>query len=251
MNNSRTIGENIIYLSEVNSTNLYASQLIKDNKFSEGTVVVAQNQTSGKGQAENKWVSENGKNLTFSVILTPVFLSAERQFLLSKIVSLSIIDFLNKFSILDISIKWPNDIYVGNKKIAGILIENSIKGLKYDTSIVGIGLNINQTQFSADIPNATSLKILLNKDFDLKECLNSLLEKLETWYDQLKLQNYQLIDDEYLNSIYNFNKFLPYIYMYQKITARIIGVNKYGKLQLEKEDNTIIDCDFREIEFTI
>jgi len=251
LNNSRTIGENIIYLSEVNSTNLYASQLIKDNKFSEGTVVVAQNQTSGKGQAENKWVSENGKNLTFSVILTPVFLSAERQFLLSKIVSLSIIDFLNKFSILDISIKWPNDIYVGNKKIAGILIENSIKGLKYDTSIVGIGLNINQTQFSADIPNATSLKILLNKDFDLKECLNSLLEKLETWYDQLKLQNYQLIDDEYLNSIYNFNKFLPYIYMYQKITARIIGVNKYGKLQLEKEDNTIIDCDFREIEFTI
>jgi BirA family transcriptional regulator, biotin operon repressor / biotin---[acetyl-CoA-carboxylase] ligase len=241
--------KNIIRLSEVNSTNIYASQLINENKATEGTVIIAYDQISGKGQAENKWESEKGKNLTFSIILKPFFLDVSRQFLISKIVSLSILDFLKSLSIKNLSIKWPNDIYIDNNKIGGILIENSIKGLTYNTAIIGIGININQTKFSSSIPNPISLKLLLNKDFNIEDCLNVILEKLETWYNRLKLKNYAPIDNEYLNSIYNFNIWSNYLYQTQTITAKILGVNKYGILLLEKEDKTIIECDLKEIKY--
>jgi len=248
---SKIIGKNIIKLTEVNSTNLFASQLIKENNVIEGTVIIAESQTSGKGQAESKWESESGKNLTFSIILIPVFLPLASQFLLSKVVSLAIIDFLNKLSINNLTIKWPNDIYVGKQKIAGILIENMILGREYTTAIIGIGININQTQFSSNVPNPISLKLLSNKDFNIEECLNALLIEVEKRYNQLKFLKYQLIDNDYLKALYNFNKWSSYSYLSKIIIARIIGVNKYGKLILEKENNTMIECDLKEIKYVI
>ncbi len=245
------IGKNIIRLKEVNSTNQYASQIIKKGNIDEGTVIITSNQTSGKGQAENKWESEKGLNLTFSIILTPSFLPIDKQFLISKISSLAVLGFLKKLFVENASIKWPNDIYIGRSKIAGILIENSIKGETIDTTIIGIGININQTQFSSEIPNPTSLKMLFNKNLDLNECLDIFLQEINEWYNLLKFNNYSFIDKEYLNSLYVFNKWSQFNYLNQKITARIKGVSKYGKLLLEKEDGNNIECDLKEIKYLI
>jgi len=251
LNTSKTIGNNIIYLTVISSTNIYASQLIKENKAEEGTVVIAKKQTSGKGQAKNKWESEDGKNLTISIILSPIFLPVEKQFFLSKTVSLAIIDFLRELSIDNLFIKWPNDIYVGKRKIAGILIENSILGGKYVNVVIGIGLNINQTQFSKEIPNPVSLKLLSNKQYNIDDCLNILLNKIEARYEQLKSLKYSIIDNEYLNVLLNFNVWANYLYNYKTIIAKVVGINKYGKLLLERKDNTIIECDLKEIKFII
>ena len=251
MNTSKTIGNNIVYLTEISSTNIYASQLIKENKAEEGTVIIAKKQTSGKGQAKNKWESEDGKNLTISIILSPIFLPVDKQFFLSKTVSLAIIDFLRELSIDNLFIKWPNDIYVGKQKIAGILIENSILGGKYVNVVIGIGLNINQTQFSREIPNPVSLKLLSNKQYNIDDCLNILLNKIEARYEQLKSLKYSIIDNEYLNVLLNFNVWANYLYNYMTITAKVVGINKYGKLLLERKDNAIIECDLKEIKFII
>ncbi len=132
--------KNIIYLHEVESTNNYANQLILSDAAEEGTVVLAHYQKKGKGQHGNNWESEDEKNLLMSIIIFPGFLDAGKQFLISKVVSLALIDFL-KTETEDVSIKWPNDIYVGKNKIAGILIENSVKGTNMFSAILGIGLN--------------------------------------------------------------------------------------------------------------
>jgi len=244
-------GSNIIRLDETDSTNSYASQHIKQQPFEEGLIIITDHQTLGKGQAGNKWESEKGKNLTFSVILTPVFLPVEDQFLISKIASLAVLSVLRYMQVDNISIKWPNDIYVADRKIAGILIENAVKGNVFETSIIGTGININQTKFSEEIANPTSLKMITNKDFDPEACLKLYIAELQQWYQELKLKNYSLIDKEYLNSIYHFNSWAYYIYMSEKILARIVGVNKYGKLLLEREDASVIECDIKEIKYLI
>lgn len=251
METSKSFYKNIIQIYEVDSTNNFASRLISENKGSEGTIIVAKKQISGKGQADNKWESEDGKNLTFSIILKPDFLEVACQFMISKMVSLSLMDFLKNLSIDNISIKWPNDIYIGNNKIAGILIENSIKGIVYNYAIVGIGININQTQFSSGIPNPVSLKLIFEKELNIDECLKEILDVLETRYTQLKENKFKLIDNDYLNSLYNFNIWASYIYKNQKIMAKIVGVNKFGTLLLIKEDATTIECDIKEIKYII
>ncbi|HYQ56854.1 MAG TPA: biotin--[acetyl-CoA-carboxylase] ligase, partial [Draconibacterium sp.] len=126
--------KNIILLSEVDSTNNYAKQLVAEKAHS-GTVVLAQYQKNGRGQVGNFWESEAGKNLLFSLILYPAFLDAGKQFYISKVVSLALVEVLNE-CIIDVKIKWPNDIYVGDKKIAGILIENTMKGNKLESSVI-------------------------------------------------------------------------------------------------------------------
>ena len=136
----------IIVQDELESTNNYAKQLVSD-KVEEGTVVLAQFQSKGRGQQGNYWESETGKNLLFSLILYPDFLEAEFQFSLSMLVSLAIVSVLDEETD-EVQIKWPNDIYVGKLKIAGILIENTIKGSKLGSTIVGVGLNLNQEMFT-------------------------------------------------------------------------------------------------------
>ena len=134
--------------------------ILKNKNEIEGLVVFSENQTDGKGQRGNSWITERGKNLTFSLFLKPSILIST-QFVLSKIVSLSIVDFLMEMGVKDVKIKWPNDIYCGDKKIAGILIENTISEGKINNCIVGIGLNVNQVNFDSSIQNATSLKLEL------------------------------------------------------------------------------------------
>ena len=173
--------KNIIVFNELDSTNNYANQLVKE-KAAQGTVVLAHYQESGRGQVGNFWESERDKNLLFSVILYPGFLEAGKQFYISKAVSLALADLL-KEQLNDVKIKWPNDIYVGEKKIAGILIENTVKGITLDSSIVGVGLNVNQERFFSDARNPVSMKQLLKKDFDIQDILKAFLQKLENYIE--------------------------------------------------------------------
>jgi BirA family biotin operon repressor/biotin-[acetyl-CoA-carboxylase] ligase len=174
------IGNNLIELDITDSTNEYSKKLIKKGPVEEGTVILADFQTKGKGQKDGYWESEKGKNLTFSIILYPNFLDIQKQFYLSMSISIGIVEFLSHLSVKS-KIKWPNDICINNKKVAGILIENSIKRNIISSSIIGIGINVNQTEFKSSAPNPTSLYLELNKTFDIKNTYHLLISYLNRW----------------------------------------------------------------------
>ena len=162
----------ITHFNNIDSTNSYLQNLLEKGEDVVDNVVVTDFQTSGKGQGKNVWQSEDGKNLLFSIALDMSFLKAEDQFLLTQIVSVAMINVLKKYLPEEnLFIKWPNDIYFNNKKIAGILIKNEIKGIMLGTSIIGIGLNVNQTSFDESLPNPISMKMITGKDYDLEEIL--------------------------------------------------------------------------------
>ena len=175
----------LIHLSETHSTNLYLRHLKDVNRNVEvGVVVWSDLQTSGRGQVGNKWESEHSQNLLFSFLLLPSNIDAKDQFIISQIVSLGIIDILNNLK-TGFSIKWTNDIYFEDKKIAGMLIENDMSGRQIYSSIIGIGLNVNQENFSDEIPNAISLKNILGRSFDREELLYNILEKISFYYNEI------------------------------------------------------------------
>ena len=248
MENAFVLGNKIITLDETPSTNTYLQELITNTECFEGLVVMAKNQLHGKGQRGNTWESENGKNLTFSVLLKPN-LPVEEQFLISQTVALGIYDFLIEKNIEQVAIKWPNDIYVGSQKIAGILIENTLTANKIAHCIVGIGLNVNQTQFSQTI-NATSLALLTEKTFELGHLLNELLKCIEVRYLQLKANKYALIKLEYLKVLFGYQKPLHYVVNNQRITGIIKGISPIGKLQVEINFQ-VKEFDLKEISLAI
>lgn len=175
---------NLHYLPSCHSTNEIAQNLVKAG-YREGTVVITDDQFAGKGQTGNEWQSQAGKNLTFSLILQPTFIKPHEQFLLTIAVSLALQACLEEHLSGKVRIKWPNDIYFGDKKIAGILIENILRGNSYDYAVVGIGLNVNQEDFPK-LEKATSMKRVSHQAFALNILLNSLLEALEQQYNRLK-----------------------------------------------------------------
>ena len=242
------IGNKRINLEEVDSTNSYMKQLIfvNDNTI-EGLVVVAKNQFEGRGQQKNIWESEKGKNLIFSIFLKPN-IEVGNQFLLSKLVSLGIVDFLLDKELDNVKIKWPNDIYIKDEKLSGILIENSIKGNKIYNSIVGIGLNVNQINFPSAVCNPTSLKILKGLNLDIEECLNELLFFIEKRYLMLKSGKIDLINKNYLEYLYWLNQPRKFLVSNEIVSGIIIGVYVTGKLQLKVNDK-IEAFDLKEIEF--
>lgn len=244
------IGMNIIKKERVSSTNTLALELLKKEVLSEGTVIWADEQTEGRGHAGNAWESEPGKNLMFSVILYPHFLDVEAQFMLSKVTSLAIFDLLSDH-LVHSTIKWPNDIYVGNDKIAGILIENSIIGSHFDHSIIGIGLNVNQKKFMSNAPNPTSLLGITGKTFDLEETLHSLCEKLEKRYTHLIGNRVEEINQEYVSHLFRYNTFYPYQHGKERFSARITGIDPFGALILETDTGEIRKFMFREIEYVL
>ena len=164
----------IIRLEETTSTNSYLRQLLFKESLPEGSVVVAQTQTAGRGQIGNVWESETGKNLTFSIVLYPDCIPANRQFLISQITSLSVKETLEAYT-NDVAVKWPNDIYWKDKKICGMLIENDLSGHNMYCSIIGIGINVNQAVFFSDAPNPVSLCQIIGKEIDKEELLDRFL----------------------------------------------------------------------------
>jgi BirA family biotin operon repressor/biotin-[acetyl-CoA-carboxylase] ligase len=250
--NTLFIGQHIIELAEVDSTNTYAINLLNELNIPEGILIYAKNQTAGRGQMGNTWQAERGKNLTFSLILHPTFLSADKQFYLSKITSLAVFETLTEFlppSLYDIKIKWSNDTLVNHKKISGILIENVLRGNMLQSSVIGVGININQQNFSGIENQATSLSLLLEKDLDVKEVLSAFCKHFEAFYLLLKQSHFQKITKQYINKLYRLNEFASYKAQEKTFTAKIIDVEESGKLVLSTAENEIQKFNFKEVQF--
>jgi BirA family transcriptional regulator, biotin operon repressor / biotin---[acetyl-CoA-carboxylase] ligase len=245
------IGSEIIRLKEVDSTNRFLMDWVSREKPGEGTLVISDFQAAGRGTDGSRWESEPGQNLTFSFLLYPSFLALEAQFYLNKVISLGLADLVS--NVLpgrdDIRIKWPNDIYIGNKKVAGTLIQNGIKGSKFDFCVIGIGLNVNQESFSSDAPNPVSLKIASGKSFNLEALIKQTIARIDHRYNSLKQGAIKEIDESYLGLLYRVNQLAGYIYKGNPVLAKITGVNRYGQLILELPGEKIIECDLKEIKF--
>ncbi|WP_347838853.1 biotin--[acetyl-CoA-carboxylase] ligase [uncultured Draconibacterium sp.] len=241
--------KNIIVLSEVDSTNNYAKQLLAQ-KATQGTVVLAHYQHSGRGQVGNSWESERGKNLLFSLILKPDFLMAAQQFYISKIVSLALVKVLSQY-LKGVIIKWPNDIYVGEQKIAGMLIENWVKGNNLESSVVGVGLNVNQEKFLSGAPNPVSLKQLLNEELDITAILKEFLLQLDEYLHVLNRGLFDEIDEEYCKNLFRNSGWHRYKKGATEFEAKITGIGSFGQLRLEKRDGTLSEFMFKEVEFVL
>nr|WP_319400293.1 biotin--[acetyl-CoA-carboxylase] ligase [uncultured Carboxylicivirga sp.] len=234
--------------AELKSTNEEMKQQLTHESLEEGTVIITNHQYAGRGQVGNSWESEIGKNLTFSLLLRPHFIEPHKQFYISKIVSLGLIDTLREF-ICGVTIKWPNDIYIGDKKLAGILIENSIMGPRLDYCIIGIGLNVNQTEFTSNAPNPVSLKNISMTDFNLVEVLDKLINHIEQRYIQLYEGLEAEIDREYFSLLYrNIGK---HLFKDENGTfkASIKSVNEMGLLTLLDEEGLHREYAFKEVSF--
>ncbi|RYF86687.1 MAG: biotin--[acetyl-CoA-carboxylase] ligase, partial [Chitinophagaceae bacterium] len=231
------IGQSSVYLPTCRSTNEAAHQVLLKNEATEGTLLYTDNQTAGRGQRGNTWEAVPGQNITLSFLLKPVFLSLNDQFYLTMCCSLALADLLQPYVREQIRVKWPNDIYAGNKKIAGILIENSTTGKTLQNSIIGIGININQTKFG--YPTATSLKLLAGREINLASIRKELSEQLEKRYLQLRSGKKDQLKKEYLHNLLRYQEWHPYKVGNQEITGMIVGVNETGKLALQAGDKLL------------
>lgn len=246
--NRSIIGEPLLKLDSVNSTNNYASTLLAKGTAKEGTVILSAYQTSGKGQGSNTWISSAGKNLLFSIILLPRLLPAEKQFFLSMSISWGIAGFLETL-VSKVGIKWPNDILIDNKKIAGVLIENTVSGMNLNTSVVGIGLNVNQEIFPEGLINATSLKQESTHEFDLDHTLKNLTGWLNSSLNSLYEEQYGTVKVNYLNRLWLLNKWAEYTDAGGKFEGRISDVTDSGELMVLHRNGKIKNYGFKEIAF--
>lgn len=240
---------NIIHLKEVTSTNEHLKQLLENEKLDEGTIVLADYQTSGKGQSGNTWESEEGKNLLFSLLLRPDFLEADEQFAISEVVSLAIKEVLLMYLKDNVTIKWANDIYWRNKKIAGILIENNILENKIVSSVIGIGLNVNQKEFKSDAPNPISLKEITGNQYVLKELLQKIQLAILRYYIVLMEDGFDAIHEKYLNALYRKEGFHNYEADGKIFSAVLVDVEKNGLLKLEDKHYNTMTFDIKEVKF--
>lgn len=239
----------IIRVRQTASTNSYLLQLSNAEKLAEGTVVVTNHQTQGRGQAENTWESEPGANLTFSIILYPSSVGVARQFMVSKAISLAVYDFVSQY-VPNVSIKWPNDIYVGERKITGILIENFVEGAYLCKTIAGIGVNINQERFLSDAPNPVSLRQLTGKTYSLENCLKDLQTQIATRYRMIPEDTHRL-DSDYLLHLYRYGKVCRYKANGVLFNATITGVNYYGMLEMIAESGEYRIFGYKEVEYIL
>jgi len=225
---------NIIKIKETTSTNQYLSELSEKETLLEGTIVVAETQTAGRGLLNNYWESEAGKNITCSLLLYPTFLPVEQHFMLSKVVALGVKNTLDEYT-ENVSVKWSNDVYVGDKKIAGILIENELTGCEIPQSIVGIGLNVNQKKFLSNAPNPVSLFQLLGKETDLDILLQKIIENIMFWYNLLKNNAINLISVKYFQNLYHRDGCYSYRDKNGIFNAKIQSISPEGYLCLLTE----------------
>ncbi len=244
------IGSEIIYFDSLPSTNTHALQILKNKKPCEGTILRAGFQSGGRGQTGNKWESEAGKNLLISIILYPESINPSDQFMISMAISLGICDLLDKY-IPGSKIKWPNDIYVNNDKIAGILIESSIMGNSIENCIAGIGLNVNQSHFLSNAPNPVSLCQIAGKEYDLTDILNDLSSSLDLRYKMIIAEDYKQVREQYIAKLFRLNEWASYRAHNQVFTGRLLSVTESGRLQIETKPGSKKEYFFKEIEFIL
>ena len=230
---------------------MYLKELLsKSTPLNEGTVILADEQFAGRGQISNSWHSEAGKNLTFSILLNPGFLAVNQQFELNKAVSLAMADVLAPRLGKGLKIKWPNDILFGSQKIAGILVENIIQGSRWKHAIIGIGLNVNQTEFPAGLEQAASIKNILQTDCNLEELLADLCRAVEARYLQVKAGKFDRLHRDYLDALFRFEEDNTFRLNGALKKGKITGISPEGLLQLELEGEAR-QFGFKEIEFVI
>ncbi len=242
------IGSTIVHLDTVDSTNNYAARELLTKSLNEGTVFVATCQKSGRGQRQSAWESASGLNLTFSIVLYPRNIEIKNQFMISKSISLGVLDFLSDY-ISGLSVKWPNDIYAGDKKMAGILIETTISAGKFSRAIVGIGLNINQEIFLSDAPNPVSLKNMTGQTYDLPIMLEHLCSKLDNRYIQLINGYSVVINRDYERLLYRCGQWAGYVADGVFFEGCITGVDSEGQLVMETRPAGKKSFQFKEVQF--
>lgn len=244
--NTLIFGKDIIYLTECHSTNDEAIRLFKSGRATEGSIVYTEKQTKGKGQRGNRWYSEPAKNLTFSLVLTPLFLDATEQFDLNMAISVGVQEVLAAY-VEGTRIKWPNDfVHISQGKLGGMLIENSVSGQGIDMSVVGLGLNINQVDFP--FPTATSLAKIGGSAIYLDEFFKVLITSLEKYYLILKQGKRREIRRMYLSQLYRFGQWAEYADN-DVFVGKIIGVSPSGELLMEKQSAETTSYSFKEIRF--
>jgi len=243
----------VIHLKETNSTNSYIHQLLTEKKEpEEGTLVWTGFQTAGRGQNQNKWESERDANLTFSLLLSPNFIPATEQFLLSQVAALGVVDFLSSFcGLTDLSIKWSNDIYWRDKKICGMLIENLLSGYSISHTILGIGINVNQTVFKDGAPNPVSVKQINGKSYDLNLAIIAVREAILSRYMQLLRDEKEQIRKDYFNCLYRGKGYFNYKDQSGKFSARIKDIRDNGLLVLETTNGEERVYAFKEVSFVL
>lgn len=238
----------LIHRHEVTSTNIALREMIAADILPEGSVLWADFQNAGRGQAGNQWESEVEKNLLFSIVLKPTILQAREQFLISQIAALSVKKTLDDY-VNDISIKWPNDIYWKDKKISGMLIENDLTGSFIYSSIIGIGINLNQELFCSDAPNPISLKQITGKNFDREEVLRQFVSHFYANYLLLLQEKREEIREAYRSMLYRKEGLHRYQDANGSFDAVIHGVEPTGHLLLQLRDKTIRRFAFKEVSY--
>ncbi len=237
----------IIKVNATNSTNEFTRELYRGNTSFEPVCVVAYVQTNGRGQRGSGWISNAGENLTFSVLYPKIKVNVNHQFLMSATVSLAILKVLNKFNVPALKVKWPNDIMSARYKISGILIENILKNNEIAASIIGVGLNVNQTEFPG-LPQASSLKLATGINFNLDELLKKITDEFEEKLTEIAAEAETLILEEYAKNM--FRRDLVSTFQLPNgtyLTGIIRGVTKSGRLNLEIEDSVFKTFDLKEI----
>lgn len=247
--NTIFLGKDVHFLSDCHSTNDIAFQLVREGKAKEGSIVICENQTQGKGQRGNIWKVEPGKNLTFSLVLCPNFMDVSEQFFLNMAVSNGIRQVLSEY-LPFIQIKWPNDFIVpGEGKIGGMLIENSYSGKGWEFAVVGVGLNINQLNF--DILGPSSLRKITGSEFNLEEIFRLLITQIEQSYIALKKRKWAELKTEYLNHLFLFQEKAVFNHKNDSFSGKIVNVRPNGQLEMELENGENQYFDFKEIQFPV
>lgn len=237
----------IYYIEHTTSTN----DEIRDPKYGHLDIVWAELQSAGRGQRGHSWHSTKGENLTFSMLLEPTFLPVTEQFLLSEIVALALVRTLAEYGI-ECRIKWTNDIYAGDNKIVGILIEHALSGDKLSRTIVGVGLNVNQEAFPSDLPNPTSMFVERGVKFERREVLKRIVANIAVLYSELEQGRKAEIERLYIDTMYHLGEAHTYAYPNgERFTATIRGVRHSGELCLEHTDGVVREYAFKEVEFCL
>ncbi len=238
----------IIKLNAIDSTNSFLRKLSAEESIDDFTVVVTEHQTNGRGQMGTHWQSENAKNLMFSVFKEVNDLNIEQQFYISMAVSLAVFDALKTFQMRTLKIKWPNDILSEQQKLCGILIENVIKQNKIKSSIIGIGININQTSFK-DLPNATSMTLVLGQYFDTEEVLQEVLNQMKHYFSFIASKSFKALKQAYESKLFRKDK--PSTFKDKNdnlFTGYIKGVSKSGHLQVLVENDVLKLFELKEVQ---
>lgn len=235
----------------------YFDQLTSSNDeatlphYSEGDIIWAERQTAGRGQRGHTWQSNEGENLTFTALLEPTFLHPSEQFSLLQVVALAMVDMLSEYGI-EAKIKWTNDIYVGDRKLVGILMEHKLQGAAIGRTIAGIGINVNQTEFDPELPNPTSMRLITGKEFDREEVLERIAHHLRNRYEMLRHSEQEILRKDYHQRLYRLGEEHTYALPDGTHFRGVIeGVEPQGALKISTPQGEEYKFLFKEVEFVL